>query len=68
MIAFALAGLRAHEGSHGSEQPAAPLNPGSYVTDFKLTDHLGVTRSLYYQSGAKAVVLILPAWTVPAPR
>ena len=65
-MAFALAGLRAHEGAHGSEQPAAPLNPGSYVTDFKLTDHLGVTRSLYYQSGAKAVVLIFTG--VDSPR
>lgn len=63
---FALAGLRAHEGSHGSEQPAAPINPGSYVTDFRLTDHLGVTRSLYYQSGAKAIVLVFTG--VDSPR
>ncbi|MEY4938541.1 MAG: hypothetical protein RIQ93_276 [Verrucomicrobiota bacterium] len=66
MLVLALTTVRAHEGSHGSEQPAAPLNPGGYVTDFKLTDHLGVTRDLYYQSGAKAIVLVFTG--VDSPR
>ncbi len=32
--------------------------PGSVVPNFRLTDHRGVTRELYYESTAKAVVLV----------
>jgi peroxiredoxin len=34
------------------------LAPGAIVPDFRLTDHRGVTRELYYQSTAKAVILV----------
>ena len=34
------------------------LAPGSLVPNFRLTDHRGVTHELYYESTAKAVVLV----------
>jgi peroxiredoxin len=34
------------------------LAPGSLVPDFRLTDHTGLTRNLYYESTAKVVVLV----------
>ena len=32
--------------------------PGSLLPDFRLTDHAGTTRNLYYESTAKVVVLV----------
>ncbi len=37
------------------------LAPGAIVPNFRLTDHRGVTRELYYEAGAKAVVLVFTA-------
>jgi peroxiredoxin len=37
------------------------LAPGAVVPNFRLTDHRGVTRELYYESTAKAVVLVFTA-------
>lgn len=34
------------------------LAPGAVVPNFRLTDHRGVTRELYYESTAKVVVLV----------
>src|SRR5688572_19120713 len=37
------------------------LVPGAIVPNFRLTDHRGLTRELYYESTAKAVVLVFTA-------
>ncbi len=37
------------------------LAPGAVVPNFRLTDHRGVTRELYYESTAKAIVLVFTA-------
>ena len=37
------------------------LAPGSFVPNFRLTDHTGTTRELYYESTTKAVVLVFTA-------
>src|SRR5690242_10685662 len=34
------------------------LAPGTMVPNFRLTDHTGTTRELYYESTAKAIVLV----------
>ncbi len=34
------------------------IAPGAFVPDFRLTDHRGVTHELYYESTAKAIVLV----------
>ena len=39
-------------------EAASALAPGGVVPNFRLTDHAGVTRELYYESTAKAVVLV----------
>ena len=39
------------------EAPGGPA-PGSLVPNFRLTDHQGVTHELYYDSTAKAIVLV----------
>lgn len=44
--------LRAHD------TPIAGIAPGGFVSNFRLTDHRGITRELYYESTAKAVVLV----------
>src|SRR3954462_8913593 len=36
------------------------IAPGSFTPDFRLTDHRGVTHELYYESTAKAIVLVYP--------
>ncbi len=38
-------------------EAAGPL-PGAVVPNFRLNDHLGTARELYYESSAKAVVLV----------
>ncbi|MCX6954473.1 MAG: redoxin domain-containing protein, partial [Verrucomicrobia bacterium] len=54
---------------HGGGRPFDPrvfaateapggLPPGSFVPDFRLTDHTGTTRELYYESTTKAIVLV----------
>ncbi len=43
-----------------SESPDG-LAPGSFVPNFRLTDHTGATRELYYESTTKAVVLVFTA-------
>ena len=40
--------------------------PGALVPNFRLTDHRGVTRELYYESTVKAVVLV--STTPDSPR
>jgi hypothetical protein len=47
----------AHGGSHDALPPDA-IVPGGFVSNFRLTDHNGVTRELYYESTAKAIVLV----------
>ena len=37
------------------------LAPGSFVPNFRLTDHTGTTRELYYESTTKAIVLVFTA-------
>jgi peroxiredoxin len=39
-------------------EAAGGLPPGSMVPNFRLTDHTGTTRELYYESTTKAVVLV----------
>lgn len=41
------------------------LAPGAMVPNFRLTDHNGRTRELYYESTAKAVVLVFTAANSP---
>jgi peroxiredoxin len=41
------------------------LAPGTMVPDFRLTDHTGTTRELYYESTAKAVVLVFTGTNSP---
>ena len=36
----------------------AAVAPGSFVSNFRLTDQLGATHELYYESAAKAIVLV----------
>src|SRR5262245_43357665 len=38
--------------------PALALNPGDTVDNFRLLDHTGASRELYYLSDMKAVVLM----------
>src|SRR5687768_3244245 len=38
--------------------PAVALNPGDTVDNFRLLDHTGASRELYYLSDMKAVVLM----------
>src|SRR5205814_8590731 len=40
-----------------AETPGGPA-PGAIVANFRLTDHRGATHELYYESGAKAIVLV----------
>ena len=42
-------------------EAAGGLVPGAIVPNFRLTDHRGLTRELYYESTAKAVVLVFTA-------
>ncbi len=42
-------------------EAAATLSPGASAPNFRLTDHRGVTRELYYESTAKAIVLVFTA-------
>ncbi|HUR60469.1 MAG TPA: redoxin domain-containing protein, partial [Opitutaceae bacterium] len=41
------------------------LAPGTMVPDFRLTDHTGTTRELYYESSAKAIVLVFTGTNSP---
>lgn len=47
----------AHGDSHLALPPDA-IVPGSFASNFRLTDHQGVTRELYYESTARAIVLV----------
>ena len=40
-----------------ADAPGGPA-PGALIPNFRLTDHRGVTRELYYESTAKAIVLV----------
>lgn len=42
----------------GAVSPAWALNPGDTVDNFRLLDHTGASRQLYYLSDMKAVVLM----------
>lgn len=42
----------------GAISPALALNPGDRVDNFRLLDHTGISRELYYFSDLKAVVLM----------
>ncbi len=42
----------------GAISPALALNPGDTVDNFRLLDHTGASRELYYLSDMKAVVLM----------
>src|SRR5215216_1161125 len=63
-----IVGAAVHASPHGAPPPdlrafaaadtPGGLAPGAVVPDFRLTDHRGVTRELYYESTAKAVVLV----------
>ena len=44
---------------------AGGLAPGSFVPNFRLTDHLGVTHELAYESTAKATVLVFTSTGSP---
>jgi peroxiredoxin len=44
--------------SSGAISPALALNPGDTVDNFRLLDHTGASRELYYLSDMKAVVLM----------
>ncbi len=44
---------------------AGGLAPGTMVPDFRLTDHTGTTRELYYESTAKAIVLVFTGTNSP---
>jgi peroxiredoxin len=44
--------------SGGAISPALALNPGDTVDNFRLLDHTGASRQLYYLSDMKAVVLM----------
>src|SRR5688572_20845516 len=41
------------------------LAPGAVIPNFRLTDHRGLTREFYYESTAKAVVLVFTASNSP---
>lgn len=41
--------------------PALALNPGDTIDNFRLLDHTGASRELYYLSDMKAVVLVAQA-------
>ncbi len=43
-----------------ADLPGGP-GPGAFVPNFRLTDHRGTTRELYYESTARAVVLVFTA-------
>ena len=49
-----------------SAAAGATLVPGSIVPNFRLTDHTGLTRELYYETGAKATVIVFT--NVDSPR
>jgi hypothetical protein len=59
VLLTALLPLRAlaHGGGH-EELPPDAIVPGGFVSNFRLTDHNGVTRELYYEATAKAVVFV----------
>ena len=42
----------------GAASPALALNPGDTVDNFRLLDHTGASRELYYLSDMKAIVLM----------
>lgn len=44
-----------------AKDAAASLAPGASAPNFRLTDHRGVTRELYYESTTKAIVLVFTA-------
>lgn len=48
--------------------PALALNPGDTVDNFRLLDHTGASRELYYLSDMKAVVLMAQANSCEAVR
>ncbi len=60
---------------HGAGRPFDPrvfaatdasgIAPGSFVPNFRLTDHTGATRELYYESTGKAIVLVFTAANSP---
>jgi peroxiredoxin len=41
------------------------IPPGSFVPNFRLTDHTGATRELYYESTTKAIVLVFTSTGSP---
>jgi peroxiredoxin len=45
--------------------PLRAAAAGLFVSDFRLTDHLGATHELYYESTAKAVVLVFTSTGSP---
>src|SRR5882757_9159442 len=47
----------AHGGSH-DELPSDAIVPGGFVSNFRLTDHRGLTHELFYESQAKAIVFV----------
>lgn len=49
----------AHEGSHDTPLlPADPIAPGAFVSNFRLTDQVGATHELFYESRARAILLV----------
>ncbi len=41
------------------------IDPGGFVPNFRLNDHTGASRSLYYESNARAIVLVFTAQGSP---
>ena len=68
IVTGVLVGATAHANQHGRPAPdllafAAAVTPGgpapgAVIPNFRLNDQRGVTRELYYESTAKAVVLV----------
>lgn len=48
--------------------PAAALQPGQRVDDFRLLDHRGDSRALYYHADAPAVVIMVQGNGCPVVR
>ena len=72
LLALAAAASPLGAMDHSSARPFDPrvfaatetpggLAPGSFVPNFRLTDHTGTSRELYYESTTKAVVLVFTA-------
>jgi hypothetical protein len=67
LLLASLAGASLRAMPHGSPPPDTRAfaatdpggpTPGAFIPNFRLTDHRGLTRELYYQSTAKVVVLV----------